>query len=143
MSPTKKDEMGSRGRLILPLPPTLNHAYRNFVHPSGRRMRVLTREAERFREEAAWLAKAWAMQTGWSMPPPRTKVYLRLWYFWPDWRRADANNREKVLLDALEGVLYPDDRWVLVWEMDFDVDRERPRVEIEISAGDVPCAMSS
>ncbi|MCL6548997.1 MAG: RusA family crossover junction endodeoxyribonuclease, partial [Alicyclobacillus sp.] len=96
-------------RLILPLPPSANHAYRNFVHPSGRRMRVLTRDAERFKQEAAWLAKDWALQTGWSMPRPGVKVALRLWYFWPDRRRTDASNRAKVLLDALEGVLYPDD----------------------------------
>ncbi|MCL6548903.1 MAG: RusA family crossover junction endodeoxyribonuclease, partial [Alicyclobacillus sp.] len=96
-------------RLILPLPPTVNHAYRNFWHPTGRRMRVLTREAERFKQEAAWLAKEWALKTGWSMPPPGVKVALRLWYFWPDRRRTDASNRAKVLLDALEGVLYPDD----------------------------------
>lgn len=44
----------------------------------------------------------------------------------------DTHNREKVLLDALEGVLYQDDRWVLVQEQDFTVDRENPRVEIEL-----------
>ncbi|WP_304595856.1 RusA family crossover junction endodeoxyribonuclease [Alicyclobacillus sendaiensis] len=120
-------------RLILPLPPSVNHAYRTYVHPqTGQRIRVLTSKAQKFRRDAAYLALRWRQETGWTMPQPGTKVVLRLWYFWPSRRRMDTHNREKVLLDALEGVLYPEDRWVLIQEMDFEVDRKRPRLEIEV-----------
>lgn len=118
-------------RLVLPLPPSLNHAYRNFVK-DGRRMRVTTSAAERFKRDAGWLAKAWCQSVRWTVPEPGTKIVMRLWYYWPDRRRMDTHNREKVLLDALEGVLYQDDRWVLVQEQDFAVDRDNPRVEIEL-----------
>ncbi|MCL6445272.1 MAG: RusA family crossover junction endodeoxyribonuclease, partial [Alicyclobacillus sp.] len=102
---------GQSMRLVLPLPPSVNHAYRIYVHPqTGQRMRVLTSQAQRFRRDAAYLALRWRQVTGWQMPPPGTKVVLRLWYFWPSNRRMDTHNREKVLLDALEGVLYPEDR---------------------------------
>ncbi|WP_041695234.1 RusA family crossover junction endodeoxyribonuclease [Alicyclobacillus acidocaldarius] len=122
-------------RLVLPLPPSVNHAYRNFVHPrTGRRMRVLSHEAERFKRDAAWLAREWVQRTGWCVPPPGTKVVLRIWYYWSNRRRTDTNNRNKVLLDALEGVLYVDDRWVLVREMDFEIDKANPRIEIELEA---------
>jgi crossover junction endodeoxyribonuclease RusA len=110
-------------RLTLPLPPSLNHAYRNFTK-GGRRMRVPTSEAERFKRDAGWLAKAWRQDVRWDIRDPGTKIVMRLWYYWPDRRRMDTHNREKVLLDALEGVLYQDDRWVLVQEQDFTVDRE-------------------
>ncbi|WP_304459571.1 RusA family crossover junction endodeoxyribonuclease [Alicyclobacillus sendaiensis] len=120
-------------RLVLPLPPSVNHAYRSFVHPqTGQRMRVLNANAQKFRRDAAYLALCWRQATGWQMPQLGTKVVLRLWYFWPSNRRMDTHNREKVLLDALEGVLYPEDRWVLIQEMDFAVDRRNPRLEIEV-----------
>lgn len=128
-------------RLILPLPPSVNHAYRIYVHPqTGQRMRVLTSEAQRFRRDAAYLALRWRQVTGWAMPQPGVKVVLRLWYYWPSRRRMDTHNREKVLLDALEGVLYPEDRWVLIQEMDFAVDRRHPRVEIEVLLHQDLCA---
>ncbi|EJY56247.1 endodeoxyribonuclease RusA [Alicyclobacillus hesperidum URH17-3-68] len=51
------------------------------------------------------------------------------------------------MLDALEGVLYVDDRWVLVREMDFEIDKANPRIEIELETmaelGDAKCGMSS
>jgi len=95
-------------------------------------MRVLNANAQKFRRDAAYLALCWRQATGWQMPQLGTKVVLRLWYFWPSNRRMDTHNREKVLLDALEGVLYPEDRWVLIQEMDFAVDRRNPRLEIEV-----------
>ncbi|WP_062309294.1 RusA family crossover junction endodeoxyribonuclease [Alicyclobacillus sendaiensis] len=129
-------------RLILPLPPSVNHAYRTYVHPqTGRRMRVLNSQAQKFRRDAAYLAFRWRQETGWAMPQPGVKVVLRLWYFWPSNRRMDTHNREKVLLDALEGVLYPEDRWVLVQEMDFAVDAKHPRLEIEAHLHRDLCAM--
>lgn len=35
-----------------------------------------------------------------------------------------------MLCDALEGALYLDDKMVLVRDMDFSVDRKRPRLEV-------------
>ncbi|MFB5193115.1 RusA family crossover junction endodeoxyribonuclease [Alicyclobacillus fastidiosus] len=37
-----------------------------------------------------------------------------------------------MLQDALTGVVWEDDRWVLPQVMDFDVDKTNPRLEIEI-----------
>ena len=42
-----------------------------------------------------------------------------------------TNPFSKLLCDTLEGILYPDDRYVLVQEQDFEVDKQHPRVEIE------------
>jgi len=67
------------------------------------------------------------------VPKPGRKVDLRYWVFWPDRRRRDAGNLLKVLLDSLEGILYVDDSAVLPRAMDYSVDREHPRVEVEVS----------
>ena len=68
-------------------------------------------------------------------------------YYFPDKRRRDAANYNKVLLDAFSGVVYQDDRqigdnndslfsaypagWKFI-ERKF-LDRERPRAEVRIS----------
>ncbi|PWI50271.1 RusA family crossover junction endodeoxyribonuclease, partial [Sulfoacidibacillus thermotolerans] len=102
-------------RLILPIPPTLNHAYLAFI------------------EEASWKTLSWMRKNNWRMPPPNEKIILRVWIFWPDRRRRDTDNVLKLLLDALKGVAFVDDCMVLPRVMDFGVDYERPRIEIELS----------
>ncbi len=115
-------------RLILPLPPSVNASHRNVRVD----LRIKTRAAQDYMVEAAWLAKVWTQKTGWTIPAKGQKVLMRTWTFWPDKRRRDTHNRIKILADALEGVLYEDDRYVLVREQDYTVDRERPRIEIEM-----------
>lgn len=119
-------------RLVLPLPPSVNRSHRNVTVQK----RIRTPETVAYMRDAGWLAKAWAQQTHWCIPPPQKKVVMRVWYWWPNARRQDTHNRIKVLADALEGVLYEDDRCVLVQEQDYAVDRERPRVEIELEVSE-------
>lgn len=118
-------------RLVLPLPPTLNHAYRNYTTPEGRRMRVLSRSSLAFQAHAGWLAKIWVQKERWH-PPEGKKIIVRIWYYWPDRRRRDQDNPQKLLLDAMTGILWSDDRWALPRVIDYAVDREKPRVEIEL-----------
>lgn len=118
-------------RLVLPLPPSVNHSHVNVRH--GRRlMRIRSEATKRFMAEAGWLARKWAMESGWKVPEAGKKVILRMWMFWPDKRRRDQDNAIKLIQDALNGILWDDDRQVLPRVMDFSVDRENPRVEIEV-----------
>ena len=120
------------GRLILPLPPSVNHAYRNFTTPKGRRMRVLTHKADAFKREAEWRTKAWMQQTGWIMPNHGKKVIVRIWVFWKSNQRRDTDNIMKLLLDAMKEIAFWDDRMALPQVMDFSVDKENPRIEVEL-----------
>lgn len=53
-------------------------------------------------------------------------------YFFPDARRRDTHNTFKILFDAIErGGLYKDDKDILPRVMDFEIDRENPRVELK------------
>lgn len=116
-------------RLVLPIPPTVNHAYKAGRH--GRR--IQTDATKQFKHDAYWLAYGWRQYTGWTMPEKGVKIQLKYWVFWPDNRRRDVDNLAKVLQDSLTDVLYVDDRYVLPQAMDYTVDRENPRLEIELS----------
>jgi crossover junction endodeoxyribonuclease RusA len=96
----------------------------------GRRNRVLTPLARAWKEEAYYIANALAHREGWRVPEPEEKIVLEVIAFWPDGRRRDMNNTHKLLCDALEGAVYLDDKMVLVRDMDFSVDRKRPRLEV-------------
>lgn len=108
-------------RLTLPLPPSTNRYYRNV----GGRM-LLSKEAREYRAHCAFVA---ALQVRGGPLTGRVKiradVYMDL--------RGDLTNREKQLLDALEGTVYENDRQVWDWRMVRHLDREDPRVEIEIT----------
>ena len=72
-------------------------------------------------------------------------------YRWPDgWmaqvdveritsRQAESvrkkSNGLKLLLDALEKAIYDNDRWALPRIQDWSIDKEQPRVEMEIYRG--------
>lgn len=128
-------------RLTLPLPPSVNHCYRNVLRvyrdPAGKlhrqRRRVLTRDAQLWHNTAHRDATRAADRAGWETQPNGVKVYHRLMFYWPDRRRRDTHNLHKLLFDALEGALYADDAWALVDGEDFDVDRADPRLEIVAS----------
>ncbi|SFU70738.1 crossover junction endodeoxyribonuclease RusA [Alicyclobacillus macrosporangiidus] len=95
-------------------------------------MRILSPEARAYRTEAGWLALKWRRETGWEIPSRRSKVIMRVWFYWPDKRRRDQDNPLKQLQDSLTDVLWEDDRQVLPRVMDFAVDKHQPRVEIEL-----------
>ena len=115
-------------RITVPgVPPSVNHQY-----ALTRRGPALTREAKRYAETVQWYAWEAAKRQGWRCTPKGRQVVVRLWYYWPDRRRRDAHNAHKVLLDAMQGVVYEDDRDVLPQVMAAEVDRANPRVEIEV-----------
>ena len=109
------------------VPPSVNHQY--VRRPTGGL--ALTREAREYRQTAREYAAVAARQQGWTLVPVGEQVIVRLWYYWPDRRRRDTQNN-KLLFDALEGVIYEDDKDVLPQVMGAEVDRDHPRVEIEV-----------
>ena len=61
------------------------------------------------------------------------KIVILLWAFWPDNRPHDMGNLHKLLPDALENILYENDRNVLIRDMDFSLDKKRPRIEVVVA----------
>ena len=135
-------------RLILPLPPSDNHSHQITAHwdrdavkaavitqgplPKAQIHRYRTPATKAYMEAAGWSAKVWMHHRGWELPPPHTKVRLYYWVFWPDARRRDPANLLKILHDSLKGIVVPDDNQLLPWAMDYQIDRQRPRIEVQL-----------
>lgn len=128
---TKKAEP-VRVRVTSTIPPSVNHAYRRVWMGRGEKRYLadkLTDEAEGWMEETAWKAVQAARRGGWRCTTGE-KVVVELRVFWPDARRRDIHNLHKLVADSLEGVVYTDDRYALLRDMDFGIDRARPRLEL-------------
>lgn len=116
-------------RLILRLPPSVNHMYVN-GRMGHRLTRVLSGSAKSWVKDAVEKTKIWIEENKWELANGKTIVYL--WYYFPDFRRRDTHNTLKILLDALEeGGIYQDDRYALPRIMDYEVDKDNARIEIE------------
>ncbi|KEO80874.1 hypothetical protein EL26_23950 [Tumebacillus flagellatus] len=110
-------------------PPSVNHMYRNFTE-GGRRMRVIKHEGKMWMKATQQLATVAMKQQSWT-PTVEEKLVAEIRVFWPDRRKRDVHNIDKILWDALEGFVFDNDRWVLPRYMDFDYDKKNPRVEIK------------
>ena len=107
-------------RVTLPYPPTANLYWRVW-----RGRPVKSTEARRYQEEARRSA------TSQGMRPLSGDVSVSLRVYRPR-RIGDLDNAQKVLLDALKGVAYEDDRQVTeIHAIRLD-DKERPRVEVVV-----------
>ncbi len=112
--------------LVLPYPLSANRYWRTYM-PRGFKapVTVLSSEAKAYKDEVGWLAKS----AGIRKPiPGRVAVSYVLYPKRPqDWaKRAekdplgwddtvqciDLDNAQKVLMDALKGVVIDDDKWV-------------------------------
>lgn len=106
--------------------PSVNHIYINTKH--GRKLSSI---AEQKLEEWKWIAQQWTIHNHWEMTQHQ-KIILRLWWYLNDNRIKDTHNAKKLLLDALENVIYDNDYYVLDQTIDFEIDKINPRIEIEI-----------
>jgi len=113
--------------LTLPIPPSVNALYRAI----GRGRNILSKEGR------AWYAMAVPMiemqAQGWFV---LGKCELAFTVYYADRRRWDLSNRIKALEDALTkaGVWKDDDQVVRIVAEKGAIDKERPRVEVTITA---------
>ena len=95
-------------------------------------MRIPTKAAKDWTACCVVLATEAMNRSGWTCPNGE-KVVCELIVYWPDKRRRDASNLEKVLLDGLEAAgVVDDDKWFLPRWMDFSYDKNDPRVEVKV-----------
>lgn len=121
-------------KITLDIPPSVNHCYVNIA--GQRKGRKLTEAAKNWKLLAGYEANQAKWKQGWIYPGKDEKIVLLLWAFWPDRRPRDMNNCHKLLPDALENVLFENDKNVLVRDMDFSFDAKRPRLEIVVARKD-------
>jgi crossover junction endodeoxyribonuclease RusA len=97
----------------------------------GKRLiKILSKPAKIWVDDTVIKATMWRKETKWETA--HHKTYVKLWYYFPDNRRRDTHNTLKILMDALEDAgIYIDDRWALPHIMNFEIDKNNPRLEIE------------
>ncbi|POB12203.1 RusA family crossover junction endodeoxyribonuclease [Sulfobacillus sp. hq2] len=117
-----------RPPLVLPVPPSANHQYHPILRGARAYGMALTPAARAWKTEAALLARQWARRVAWDGSLP-TWVVVGFRVTWPDRRAHDLPNL-KALWDALEHILYPNDRWVLPYPFLPTVDRANPHVTL-------------
>lgn len=114
--------------IVLPWPPSVNRYWR-----SVRGRNILSKEARAYKVAAQSAIE----RNGWRVTGP---VRVAFTLYPPDRRLRDGDNVGKPLFDALvSGGAIEDDnnRIVLGHSMDWaGMDRERPRVEVTITAAD-------
>lgn len=116
---------GKQLHVILPLAPTLNHAY--FSTRFGGR--ALKKHGREWMETSKKILEQAALEQGWECVDGE-KVCVDILTVFPDRRRRDVNNTGKLLLDAPQDIVYKDDKVALPRFINFMVDKENPRSEI-------------
>jgi Holliday junction resolvase RusA-like endonuclease len=117
--------------LVLPWPPSNNHYNGQRViipKEEGKKPFVMyypTEEAKAFKAKAAIIARTA------GMPILKGAVAVIINYYFPT-KAGDLVNRDKVLLDVLQGIAYANDRQITRKEEERFSDKDNPRVEITI-----------
>ena len=113
-------------KLILPLPPSYNHAY--LTTRQGKR--IMTNECRDWKEYARLSV---LKQIG-HKPPAEAILIIQYNFYFADNRRRDVpDNYSKVLRDILKDTIVKDDCWQCIGQEHFGphgIDKDNPRVEI-------------
>jgi crossover junction endodeoxyribonuclease RusA len=107
-------------RVQLPVAPSANRYWRVW-----RNRAVRTKDAENYRSAVAAIIGRQSVYTG----PVAVTMH---WY--REARRGDLNNRTKILLDALEGCVYENDRQIVEEHYYRHEDPACPRFEVTVEA---------
>ena len=118
--------MPERLTLTLPPAPSVNALYT----PRRRGGIGYTALASTWTKMARTMCIGQASQQGWEPLDTWTRVVFRP--FFPDRMVRDVTNLHKVVCDVLTTVAYNDDRWALTHDEIPEIDRLKPRLEIEV-----------
>ncbi len=81
-------------------------------------------------------AYQWEAKSQWKQEPFSGSVEVSITLFHGDKRARDIDNYGKVLLDALTGIVWEDDKQIVRMTVEKAYDKERPRIEIAIESLD-------
>tara|TARA_Y100000310_G_C20497740_1_gene722382 strand:+ start:302 stop:757 length:456 start_codon:yes stop_codon:yes gene_type:complete len=122
-------------------PPSVNHIY-GFTWRHGQAVTYLLPEAKEYKKHVWAMAQNAVVNQKWIVPEIGRRVGVSFWFFWADRKKRDTHNCLKLILDGLQGVVYPDDQYVLPSVIDFQVDPENPRVEMVVRLPPLDQALS-
>lgn len=103
-------------------PQSTNHLYGH----QGKRVYMKT-EGREIKLDYQWQAK-----TQWKKPVILDEIELDIRLFFPDKRRRDWDNFNKITCDSLTGIVWRDDGQIRKVTIEKCLDKKNPRIEIEI-----------
>lgn len=115
--------------LVLPFGVSVNSMYY-----ANTRRQALTKQAKQWFHTAQYITKKEIGNQGWIFD------YGDVWYlcevrvYMKDLTKRDSHNYLKLMLDALEGLIYKNDYFVKPSITLVEMDRSRPRIEVIIKA---------
>ena len=129
--------------IVVPVPTTLNKLYTNQYTwrknpqggkpigiPSGKR--VLTKEGEKYKKDVKTLVERQISNQEWDYNKKAERFIYMDYIVYMNRKGRDSDNLHKLLQDTLKGLIYVDDTTVLTRPNRVLVDRDNPRMEIEI-----------
>lgn len=87
----------------------------------------MSNEGKALKESYQWQAKA--QHRG---EPTTADVEIDVWLYLPTKRRADIDNFNKILFDALTGIVWVDDSQVMDSHTHKRYDKKDPRIEVSV-----------
>ncbi len=87
----------------------------------------MTHEGKGLKEQYQWEAKS-----QWREPVSKEKMAMEITLYFGDRRKRDIDNFNKLILDALAGIVYEDDVQIHKLVIIKEYDKENPRIEINI-----------
>ncbi len=117
--------------IVLPVPPTSNMYWRaRAIWRKGKWVGTIykTTEAKEYCETVQLLGRRARLV---PFPKKVQVVFHMVWY--RENMRGDLSNREKCVEDALQGILYMNDRQVTAKHTRWILDKENPRVEVSVT----------
>lgn len=107
--------------------PSINHTYRSGINrKTGKLVFFKTKEAKWFQE---WLQ--WYFKTNIKIFPSNKKISLSFDFFFAS-NKSDISNYVKMIEDAMEGIVYFNDKQIVKETLTKNIDKINPRVEITI-----------
>jgi crossover junction endodeoxyribonuclease RusA len=74
----------------------------------------------------------WQIKSQWKGKVLKEDIEIKVDLYFKDKRRRDIDNYGKILLDSLEGIIVEDDKQIKKMTITKNIDKENPRIEIEI-----------
>ena len=128
LSPTK-ELLQRRLFLTLPLAPSVNHCY--ITTRWGKR--ILTKDAKAWFETVKKILIKEIERQHWGYTQ-QTKLVVEIMTYFPNYLTRDSHNQYKTLCDAFEDYIIDNDCYLLIRQIDWQVDKENPRLEIVVRA---------
>lgn len=128
---SKYEGMTNKTKLILSLPPSVNHAYHNIHFCSGRVGRKYTKEAQNWMDESINEIKKTNINIH-IINQDKPFIIVEFYIYWANKRRRDSDNIMKLTLDAIKEGVGIDDSLFLPRVISIDIDKTNPRLELII-----------